>query len=376
MPDDLTWRRRLAGDGLLCGRTLRPRLEGEITRPALLPDERAETLFLKVLRGEDAIERQQRFVDDLGAVLDLLLRLFRSLHRLLANLAASFVQPHWPDERRSLRRVVAGEMILQPRRRLRVDDLCVAEDLVAYRGQAGVVFVQLFARVDVIVVVVVLAVVVEPGLHSLGEVFVMVGRRVLALPATGRHRSVVSFFQPAVEGRIDVDHAAQMNVVRELVNQDVLGRIRIAGIAEQVLLAARAIRIGLRPAGPASPRVPIILGFEPRELRQVGRELVVSDDAQPRAALDHRRFHIRPLGQHQVDEIRRLLERVVVDLLRRDDRIAAGIDILLVKRIDLQYGWRRGDADIVRRCRSLPHDNQQQNESQRPEESQVHGRCP
>ena len=82
---------------------------------------------------------------------------------------------------------------------------------------------------------------------------------------------------------------------------------------------------------------------KPRELRQVGGEFVVRHDAQPRAALDHRLAHVGPLREHQVDEIRGFLERVVIHLRRGDDRKAARADVFLVEVRSHQLRWRRGN---------------------------------
>ena len=98
---------------------------------------------------------------------------------------------------------------MEPRDGLGVFQDGVTKNFPAKIGQTGIILDQFSAGVDVIVVVVVLAVVVEPALHAFGEVFVMVDRSVLALPKPGFHGRVVSLFDTSIEAGVDVGHATQ-----------------------------------------------------------------------------------------------------------------------------------------------------------------------
>ena len=73
------------------------------------------------------------------------------------------------------------------------------------------------------ITVVVLAIVVEPGLHSLGKVLMAIHAGVFAFPQPGRHRRLVGRLQPIVKCWIDIHHSSQMDVVSDFVNQDALG---------------------------------------------------------------------------------------------------------------------------------------------------------
>ena len=95
-----------------------------------------------------------------------------------------------------------------------------------------------------VVVVVRLAVVVEPGLHALREVLILVGRGVLALPQPLGGGLLEGRLPAGVEGLVHPHHPAQVDVVGELVDQDVLGRVGIAGIGQHVFLSAATDRIG------------------------------------------------------------------------------------------------------------------------------------
>ena len=280
------------------------------------------------------------------------------------------LQPLRPHERRRRCRIVSLHVTGEPRGGFGVFQLGVAEYLAAQRGQARIVFEQFGARVDVIVVVVVLAVVVEPRLDALGEILVVIHARVFALPEAGFHRAVVSLLEAHVERGVHVDHAAQVHVVREFVDQNVLRRVRVAGIGEQVFFATGTERIRLAAAHAPGTGVAIVTGGntrssgnrlvgQPFPLRLVRGELVPRENGESRAALDHRLTHVRPLGEHQVHEVGGFLEGVGVHLGRRDDRIAVCGDPLgverrhtvLVRRIETnglhRHGAGHGDLGFV-----------------------------
>ena len=218
---------------------------------------------------------------------------------------------------------------------LGVSQFGVAKDFAANGGQARVVLDQLRSQMDMVVVVVVDAVVVEPRLHALREILVMVDARILAFPQAGLHRGGVGGLQSRVEARVHIQQAAQMDVVRELVDEDALLLIRVAGKSQHVFLGHRAQGIGLAAAESAGAGVPEILRrqtgeiTEPApghadELGQVGGEFIVGHDAHACAALDHRRAHVGSFRQHHVDEENGLLERVRIHLRGGDDGEALG----------------------------------------------------
>ena len=252
-------------------------------------------------------------------------------------------EPFGPVKGRSFVWVVASKMTDEASFGASVFQFGVAEDFAAHRCQSGIVREQFLPSVDMIVVMVVLAVVVEPRLHALGKILVMVHARILALPQAGLHRGVVRGSQPSVERRVHVVHAAQVDVVSDLVDQDVLRRIRIAGVAQQILFAARAVRIGFAAAHSTRSSVPVLAARQGGEVlwrrfgktgefRLVGGEFVPTDDAQPRAALYHRLPHIGSFGEQQIDEIRRLRECIRIYSLRGDDRKSSRRDPLRIER--------------------------------------------
>ena len=81
---------------------------------------------------------------------------------LLTDERLQFRQGFRPHERRGLGRIITRHVTGEPGGGLGVFQNGIAEDLPANGGEAGIVGDQFCARVDVVVVVVVLAVVVEP----------------------------------------------------------------------------------------------------------------------------------------------------------------------------------------------------------------------
>ena len=221
------------------------------------------------------------------------------------------------------------------------------------RCQAGIVFQQFGSRVDVVMVVIVLAIVIKPGLNPFGKIFVVIDGSILPFPQAGVHRFAITFLQAFVEGWIDILQASQMNVVRDFVDQDAFGRIRIAVISEQVLFAAGAIRVAVTSPGTTGSRIPEILGrktlhirpgsfplTQTSKLRQVSREFVVSDNAEPCPAADHGLQNIRPTGQHHVDQKLGLFQCIRVDVLRCNNRQAIRTCRLRVKSRSLVRCFR------------------------------------
>ena len=76
-----------------------------------------------------------------------------------------------PLKIRRFTRVVAFEMAREARRGLSVGEFGFAKDFATEVGESRIVGDEFFAGVDVVVVMVRRAVVVEPGLHAFGEVY-------------------------------------------------------------------------------------------------------------------------------------------------------------------------------------------------------------
>ncbi len=123
-----------------------------------------------------------------------------------------------------------------------------------------------------------------------------------------------------------------MNVVCNLMDQNAFGGIRIAVVSQQVFFTTGAIRVAFAPPGSAGSGIPEILGRKPLhigpggfslakacEFRQVSREFVMSDDAQPGPTADHGLQNIRPSGQHHVDQVLGFFQCIGVDVFRRND---------------------------------------------------------
>ena len=77
-------------------------------------------------------------------------------------------------------------------------------------------------------------VVVEPGLDAFGKVLRGCFGCVLAMPKPSRQCAIVLSLESIVEGWVDADDAAQVNVVGELVNRDTFGGVRIAFKAKYI----------------------------------------------------------------------------------------------------------------------------------------------
>ena len=91
-----------------------------------------------------------------------------------ADLRADRHESLWPNKLGTVDRVVAGQVAFEPRERFSVGERRIAENGFAERRQARIVRPQFSARVDMVVVVVVRSVVVEPGLHAFREVLVVI----------------------------------------------------------------------------------------------------------------------------------------------------------------------------------------------------------
>ena len=232
----------------------------------------------------------------------------------------------------------------------------VREDFPAQARELGVILQQLHAGVHIVVVVIILAVVVEPRLHAFGEVFVVVDAGVFAFPQPVLHGRVVGLFDTVVEGGIHVVQSAQMNVVGELVNENIFLLIRIARIAEHVFLGAGAAGIGDTAAGAAGTGVPEIFagkGFKighwliahASEFRQISGEFIVGHDAEACAAQGHCFQDVGALGEHQVTDECGLLERVGVHFLRSHDGKATQPFDLSVERRNAIFSCRRVETE-------------------------------
>ena len=105
------------------------------------------------------------------------------------------VQSLRPNELGSAGGIVTFEMSFEARRRLGVLELRIAERFSAYLGETRIVFEKFGSSIDVIVIVIVLAIVIEPRLHTFGVVLVVVHTRVFSLPQPGSHRHIVRCLQ-------------------------------------------------------------------------------------------------------------------------------------------------------------------------------------
>ena len=119
-------------------------------------------------------------------------------------------------------------------------------------------------------------------------------------------------------------------------NQNVLGAVRVAGVAEQVFLRATGDRVGARGAKPASPPIPKRGRRHVAVLRHLRGELVVCHDHQPAFAQDQVVDDVLPVADHLLDEMGGLLQRVVGHLAAGDDREAVDIRALFVKDREVQ----------------------------------------
>jgi len=133
-----------------------------------------------------------------------------------------------------------------------------------------------------------------------------------------------------------------MDVLRELVDENALLLIRVAGKSEYVLLGHRAQGIGFAAAESAGARIPEIFCRQTRkiaqppfghadEFRQVAGEFIMGHYAHARATLDHRSAHVRSLRQHHVHKECGFLKRVRVHFRRSDNGEPLRTDALGIK---------------------------------------------
>ena len=127
-----------------------------------------------------------------------------ALLRCLPDDGFGFLEPFGPLKFWGLGGIVACEVGGESGCGFCVFEFRVPEDLKAKGCEAGIIVEQFRAGVDMVVIVIVLAVVVEPALNTLGEVFVMIHACVLALPQAGFHSGIVGGFDSLIEGGIHV----------------------------------------------------------------------------------------------------------------------------------------------------------------------------
>ena len=108
----------------------------------------------------------------------------------------------------------------------------VAEDFFEHFGEARIVFLEFGPGVDVVVVVVVFAIVVEPGLDTFSEVFGVGDAGVLPCPETFFEGLFPDLSESLVEVKINSIQAAKMKSVGKLMNEDVFLVVRIPFEAE------------------------------------------------------------------------------------------------------------------------------------------------
>ena len=111
-----------------------------------------------------------------------------------------------------------------------------------------------------VVVMIVLAVGIEPALNAFGEILVVVDRGIFARPQALTHRVLVGLFDTTIKSGIQIGHPSQMHTVGKLMHQNVLGGVGVALVAKKVLLPARAKWVGQTSPHAAGPTVVIVLG--------------------------------------------------------------------------------------------------------------------
>ncbi len=129
-------------------------------------------------------------------------------------------------------------MAAKPRGGFGISQFGIAEDCSTESRKLRVVRHQFFASIDMIVVIVILTIVVEPGLNTLGKIFVMIHRSVFAFPEISGHGSLVGSFQARIKRGIDIDHAAKVDVMSKLMNEDAFCGVGIAFVAQEILFTA------------------------------------------------------------------------------------------------------------------------------------------
>ena len=99
-----------------------------------------------------------------------------------------------------------------------------------------------------------------------------------------------------------------MDAVAEFVDQDVLGRVRIAAVVEQVLLRATDNRSSPAGAQPAGSHVPVGFGLHVAMLGNIRRPLGIGHHGNPDLVLDQSVADIGPMSEHLVDQVGRLAQ--------------------------------------------------------------------
>ena len=182
---------------------------------------------------------------------------------------------------------------------------------------------------------------VEPVLHGLGEVFLLVGGTIGALEDAACLCLLVESLQARVEGGVDLYDADAVDGMGELMDEDVLSMVFVNLVRQHVLLGTRGQRLVDGAAKATGTEVPVQRRVvdEVVMLGQVGSALVARHNGHAGIGLlhgleylgtQHRRHGIeRAMGSHEgrVGHAPRRHEgqSVHVDILRVELVVAQGV---------------------------------------------------
>ena len=122
---------------------------------------------------------------------------------------------------------------------------------------------------------------------------------------------------------------------------DILGGIRVAGEAKQILFRAAHCGTSRRRAQAASAAVPVDLRFQVAVLGNIRGEFVPGHDGQANVIAGHRVEHVGAVREHLPHNPGGLAQREVRDVRRANDGQAVEVDELLIERRKLEVAAHR-----------------------------------
>ena len=172
----------------------------------------------------------------------------------------------------------------------------------------------------------------KPGLHAFGPVFAVVAQRVMIEPTAVLFRLGKCHPQPLVERPICCRQGELMDHMGELVDQDVLCRIRIAWQTEQVLFATTDGGTLLGRTKAARTTIPVGRRRQVAVFGNIESELRRCHHRQTDPGGGDRLQQVITPVQHLPDEEVRFAQGVVADLARCENGHAATIEVFGVER--------------------------------------------
>ena len=210
------------------------------------------------------------------------------------------------------------------------------------------IFVVCFA---LIVIGIVFAIGVKPGLYPFGPVLFFVRGSIGVFPQATLDGLIEGVFQLLVEVRMGRRKSHFMNRMSEFMDQDVFCGIWITGKFQKILFpAAHRWSAGSRTES-TCPSVPVLLWLEITVFRYIGSSFTVGHDRKPDIVVCHGLKDVRSMANHLVNQPACLTQGGVAYGSGTDNRksIQLGpflIEVCQSKLLAYCFRWSRDRSEV------------------------------